>query len=607
MKPKIFLPLLLSFLILNSSLLISTVRYVSPTGSSTPPYTSWATAADSIMECINISVFGDTIYVANGTYKEQVVMIPGLSLIGAGMDSCVIDFINSGVAVQVVENCVLKEFNVLVQNNINTIGISGSGNNSLITLNNVNNASQGIYISNSNHTVSKNILMDIRTRGINVFNSNSLVKENIINTTTDFGSGIHIEAFDINYNTTLDSNYIESIGNGIFIAFGSKPTITNNIIVLKGDYSKGYQGSYTDTAKVFNNIVIASQYLPNSDGFVNTGVPHLTFNNIAVGEMGEGISVTGVDLGLIHLINNMSLKTNKGIVGGADVEVHHNNSWGNTSNYSGFTPDSTNLSVDPMIVNDDSTKGDLDFHLQMFSHLIDAGDPNIFDVDGSRSDIGFYGGPFGESYSYIDLAPQAPVNLNATLDSLTVGITWNKNTEVDFNHYNVYRDTTKSFQIDSTNLFLSTPVANLIDILPDYVEKIYYKVTAVDNQDNESEPSEEVGFILTSITDHQLLTTDYRLYQNYPNPFNPSTKISYRLKERGYVKLYVYDIKGELVSTLVNQTQEAGFYEVDFNVKRETSDVKSDLASGIYIYQIMVKNENNIPVFTDMKKMLMLK
>ncbi|MBK6914728.1 MAG: hypothetical protein IPH11_14160 [Ignavibacteriales bacterium] len=91
MKPKIFLPLLLSFLILNSSLLISTVRYVSPTGSSTPPYTTWETAADSIMECINISTFGDTVYVANGTYKEQVVMIPGLSLIGAGMDSCVID------------------------------------------------------------------------------------------------------------------------------------------------------------------------------------------------------------------------------------------------------------------------------------------------------------------------------------------------------------------------------------------------------------------------------------------------------------------------------------------------------------------------------------
>ncbi len=69
----------------------ATVRFVSKTGSSTPPYLTWETRADSIQKCINICVFGDTIYVANGVYQEQVVMIPGLSLIGAGMDSCVID------------------------------------------------------------------------------------------------------------------------------------------------------------------------------------------------------------------------------------------------------------------------------------------------------------------------------------------------------------------------------------------------------------------------------------------------------------------------------------------------------------------------------------
>ena len=71
--------------------LTATVRYVSHSGNNTPPYLTWATAADSIMFAINISVFGDTIYVANGVYEEQVTMIPGLSLIGAGMDSCVID------------------------------------------------------------------------------------------------------------------------------------------------------------------------------------------------------------------------------------------------------------------------------------------------------------------------------------------------------------------------------------------------------------------------------------------------------------------------------------------------------------------------------------
>src|SRR3972149_11870443 len=83
---------LLIFLLTAYSLpLNATIRYVSKTGLSIPPYITWETAADSIQKCINISVFGDTIYVANGVYEEQVVMIPGLSLIGAGTDSCIVD------------------------------------------------------------------------------------------------------------------------------------------------------------------------------------------------------------------------------------------------------------------------------------------------------------------------------------------------------------------------------------------------------------------------------------------------------------------------------------------------------------------------------------
>ncbi len=82
--------LLIFFLLTAYSLpLNATIRFVSKTGSSIPPYITWETAADSIQKCINICVFGDTIYVANGVYEEQVVMIPGLSLIGAGTDSCI--------------------------------------------------------------------------------------------------------------------------------------------------------------------------------------------------------------------------------------------------------------------------------------------------------------------------------------------------------------------------------------------------------------------------------------------------------------------------------------------------------------------------------------
>jgi hypothetical protein len=72
--------------------------------------------------------------------------------------------------------------------------------------------------------------------------------------------------------------------------------------------------------------------------------------------------------------------------------------------------------------------------------------------------------------------------------------------------------------------------------------------------------------------------TSMTLYQNYPNPFNPSTKISYQLQESAFVTLKVFDVLGNEVTTLVQQNQEAGLHNVDFNA--------NGLSSGTYVYQI---------------------
>lgn len=143
------------------------------------------------------------------------------------------------------------------------------------------------------------------------------------------------------------------------------------------------------------------------------------------------------------------------------------------------------------------------------------------------------------------------------------------------------------------------------------VSRYAYKITCVDNQGNESQPSQELVVNITSVSanDYPMTISAYCLYQNYPNPFNPSTTIGYKLKERGYVKVMVYDIKGELVSVLVNKEQNAGYYEVEFNsqVGSPQSAVGNSIASGIYLYRIEVIGEGRVPVFSDMKKMLMVK
>jgi hypothetical protein len=85
----------------------------------------------------------------------------------------------------------------------------------------------------------------------------------------------------------------------------------------------------------------------------------------------------------------------------------------------------------------------------------------------------------------------------------------------------------------------------------------------------------------------------YALEQNYPNPFNPNTTIKYSIPEDSFVKLSVYNLLGEEVTTLVNNVQKAGRYEVAFDA--------SNFASGVYLYRLEAQNYSSI------KKMLLIK
>ncbi|HEY6906263.1 MAG TPA: hypothetical protein VI230_02295, partial [Ignavibacteriaceae bacterium] len=264
---------------LCSTISFATVRYVSHSGTSTPPYTTWETAADSIMSAINISTFGDTIYVANGVYEEQVVMIPGLSLIGNGMDSCIIDTHNlvtsqNFASVRIADSCLLKGFHIIIYNNYDKgvgIAMNISAFNSLITLNNISNGFEGIYVGNKPY-IYNNIISKVTT-GIGLFNSNSVVRKNTIYTdpNSDFPivDGIEIQAFDYTYKPLIDSNIIYPLyAYGIHKSFGSTPTISNNIIILDSIYSGDAMSLYlSDTVKVFNNLILGYGY----DGIYTEG------------------------------------------------------------------------------------------------------------------------------------------------------------------------------------------------------------------------------------------------------------------------------------------------------------------------------------------------
>ncbi|MFC1887189.1 T9SS type A sorting domain-containing protein [Candidatus Cloacimonadota bacterium] len=94
------------------------------------------------------------------------------------------------------------------------------------------------------------------------------------------------------------------------------------------------------------------------------------------------------------------------------------------------------------------------------------------------------------------------------------------------------------------------------------------------------------------------LTIPTVLNGNYPNPFNPTTAISYSLSSDSDVTLEIYNIKGQLVRTLVNDIITAGPQEVIWN---GLDDCSNKVSSGVYFYKL------NAGDYTSTKKMILLK
>jgi hypothetical protein len=97
-----------------------------------------------------------------------------------------------------------------------------------------------------------------------------------------------------------------------------------------------------------------------------------------------------------------------------------------------------------------------------------------------------------------------------------------------------------------------------------------------------------------------MIPLDFSLDQNFPNPFNPTTRIKYGIPERTFVELRIYDILGREIEMLVNEEQEAGYYEINFNAAK--------LSSGIYFYRIQaLPIGRQAGAFIHAKKMILIK
>ena len=179
---------------------------------------------------------------------------------------------------------------------------------------------------------------------------------------------------------------------------------------------------------------------------------------------------------------------------------------------------------------------------------------------------GFFDSPIDSGYSVDNLAPAVPANLVYTAGVLS----WSQSLAADYNYFSVYGSNTGSFASATLVDYTVTPTMNV-----SASSYIYYFVTATDFSGNEGRAA-----VINTLSGVGTTPKRYVLSLSaYPNPFNPSTVMRYTVPSHGRVTISIYDLRGALVTTLVDQEVDAGAYSVAWNGHDAHG---SAVGSGVY-------------------------
>jgi len=104
--------------------------------------------------------------------------------------------------------------------------------------------------------------------------------------------------------------------------------------------------------------------------------------------------------------------------------------------------------------------------------------------------------------------------------------------------------------------------------------------------------------IMARIVSGEAVPEQFELGQNYPNPFNPITTIEFGLPKEGEVSLKIFNIRGQLVRTILDEYREAGYHRLQWD---GTNGQGEKISSGVYFYRLKFDG------MTATRKMIMLK
>ncbi|RQW09414.1 DUF1565 domain-containing protein [candidate division KSB1 bacterium] len=583
-----------------------------------------------IQDAIDGAADGDTIVVASGVYAERPLIRKEIYLRGAG-----------AIATSIVAE---PDYDIVTYMNASKGEISGF----TIKLSRDDfSMSPAIMCTESSPVIRHNrIIFYEGSVGINCFrNSNPLIEENALincgiaafsaqpvirnNSIQPFETA-GVESFESSF-PTVEGNIIYSgLLGGVPAVniFRSGAFIKNNLLLCTFD-GVGIRMDDASDVEIKNNIITDTGNESAGIEMYNSSRVNIINNTIHTKRRGV------LELGSSAVIMNSIFDGNEeyGLSFSSGSQALFNNVWGNNTDYYNCDPGANDISVDPLF-SDPATN---DFRLGPGSLCKNAGNPaaEYNDPDGSRNDMGAFGGPgaFSNwstqgatlalpasnaacrdtvwlSINGSDIQGVAGLELILSFDEKMLTFLNASTTEITTG----FALTHKKLSPNAAKVTMSAPgglknndgdiatLAFAVNATSEAKAVIRFSHAKIQDQVASSRPIKALVNGSIDITETAMdINGDalsFQLLQNYPNPFNSATAIKYQIPTNGYVSLKVFDTMGRETRTLVDGRQEAGVHQITWD---GNNDHGLKAASGVYFYQIYAGE------FRKTKKLLLIK
>jgi hypothetical protein len=370
------------------------------------------TAADTVARAVEAAGEWDTILIAAGHFVTDTIrMKRGQVLQGAGMDSTVLDSLPLAPTLTIVTNdsCTVMDFTML-----GVIGPPGSASGPGAASAQARSGSLGVYVPRDAALAVRGVRFQRLLAGVSALFSNAggTNRVCVIDSCEFLRGETAIEGFLARFSVrncllawdqlaagaVVDVDVCAlSISNCRFYGYDSPSALSDAAAVRCFDSEP-----IVIRNDLFFSTLLGSALKLNWDGYTDSMTTGIVENNTFWGFNSHLLTSRP---GFVFRNNISTLNKNSVVIPYSQPIATYNLTWNNSPWDGGvirlgdtipndLPGNSNNRNLDPMFVDT------IDYLLQAYSPAIDAGDPSILDPDGSRSDVGYTGGPGGFTYVY---------------------------------------------------------------------------------------------------------------------------------------------------------------------------------------------------------------